>query len=801
MDFSSAQARFEKLYPVLQALTGAENEAQTRLTCIDEILFGCLGWTKEDCQVEQRLGDEIADYILKISFPCVVVEAKRTGNAFQLPAGMLRRLVRVEYFAKNALPIYEAIKQAVSYAQSRGISLAVVTNGVQFVACLATRDDGVPPLEGNAIVFKSADDIKGSFLDFWNFFARPAVEQRRFKQLLVGKEKRPIPSKLSRHLQGYPGVQRRNSLQIDLQIVAEIVLEDLAKAEELNKEFLKICYCESGALSQYALVSKRILETRYNALFEASDDPAVTPVSSDEAEINVLAESLSKRPILLIGSVGAGKSSFINYFTEIVSPRLKDRSIIIKINLGNTATLALSLRELVLSEIDRQLLEDHKFDCTEAGVMKGIYRREVLRFERTLEGQQAKGDPEVYAAKLTAYLNAAALNKEDHLRRALDFLSKSHRKQIIIIIDNADQRNDVTQQEAFLIAQELSETWGLVVFVALRPETFHRSIRSGSLSGYHPKAFSIAPPRIDRVMDRRIEFGLMLARGEIPIDSLPAKMRVNFSSLGDFLHILKASFNANPDLVEALENLAGGNVRIALDMVRQFLGSGHVNSEKILEHFRRDGFYVIPKHEFIRAIMFGDSVFFDPTSSIFVNIFDIRNPNPRDHFVVPIILGLLCSKDRAEVIGDSWVYAAEIYAEIQGFGVEVDEFLGALNWSKERKLIDTDTDNVVTEDALQVFRCRINTRGAFHHKKVAGAFYYLDAVIVDTPILDPQILRHIGAGWSISERITKVAYFLRYLSSCWAHLRGAERLFDWPAFERAAYAEMDLISRKIPRAS
>ena len=116
-----------------------------------------------------------------------------------------------------------------------------------------------------------------------------------------------IPPKLSARLSSYPGVKSRNPFQTDLQIMSELVLEDLSRAPELEDIFLKECYCESGALSQYALTSKEILSTRYSALFDSTPAPTAVPVR-DKRSVNpeLLAHSLSNRPILLIGDVGAG---------------------------------------------------------------------------------------------------------------------------------------------------------------------------------------------------------------------------------------------------------------------------------------------------------------------------------------------------------------------------------------------------------------------------------------------------------------------------------------------------------------
>src|SRR3972149_5979931 len=100
-----------------------------------------------------------------------------------------------------------------------------------------------------------------------------------------------------------------------------------------------------------------------------------------------------------------------------------------------------------------------------------------------------------------------------------------------MFLDNADQRNDEFQQRAFLISQDLAEHWPVTVFLSLRPETFIKSSKEGALTGYHPKAFTVSPPRIDRVIQKRLEFALKLTSGQIQIKALPVGSMVFLPSL------------------------------------------------------------------------------------------------------------------------------------------------------------------------------------------------------------------------------------------------------------------------------
>src|SRR5205823_4261474 len=95
---------------------------------------------------------------------------------------------------------------------------------------------------------------------------------------------------------------------------------------------------------------------------------------------------------------------------------------------------------------------------------------------------------------------------EAHLRHSLDHISKGQKRQIVVFLDNVDQRPLAFQEQVFLIAQSLATTWPVTAFVTLRPETFYTSRARGSLAAYQPRVFTVAPPRIDLVLLRRLEF-------------------------------------------------------------------------------------------------------------------------------------------------------------------------------------------------------------------------------------------------------------------------------------------------------
>ena len=137
-------------------------------------------------------------------------------------------------------------------------------------------------------------------------------------------------------------------------------------------------------------------------------------------------------------------------------------------------------------------------------------------------------------------------------------MAKARKKQVIVALDNADQRDYKTQQEVFIIAQNLARDWHAAVFVTLWPQTFYQSKQTGALIAYPHRVFTIAPPRTDLVVDRRLNFALSMAQGKIHIESLKA-IGLRLGNIALFLKALIFSLGKNQELVEFLANITGGN--------------------------------------------------------------------------------------------------------------------------------------------------------------------------------------------------------------------------------------------------
>lgn len=653
---------------------------------------------------------------------------------------------------------------------------------------------------GKALVFPSLNFMLERFLDLWQALSKAGMEGKKLQSRLIGLQLPDLPPKLSETITSYPGVKARNIFQADLQNLSEVVIEDLIRSGEMESLFFEECYAKSDALSRYALISRNILQTRYEALFDSKvANPTMVPATEKKISSELFAESLSRRPILLIGDVGVGKTTFIRRLIKVEASKLFENAITFYINLGSQATLSLNLKEFIPEEIMRQLRESYGIDVEESNFLRKVYAPDLNRFSKGIYSDLRESNPGFFKQKEIEFLEGKIRDKSQHLKEALLYVARGNKKQVVLFIDNTDQRSDDTQQQAFLIAQEIAERWRPVtVFVALRPETFYRSIRVGALSGYHTKAFTISPPNIYEVIRKRLNFALKITKGEIPIQSLSTSVHVRLKSLETIIYVFLTSMG-NRDLEEFIDNIVGGNVRLALDFVRGFFGSGHIDTQKIVRIFNEEGRYQISFHEFLRAVIFGDAEFYDPEQSPVSNLFDISHHDSKEHFLLPLLINLLSSTGAGAKKG--FVETSKVYEVLQGLGFTPEQIDFGIVAGARHKLIETAARRMPHPGHTMPQALRVTTIGNYHTARLCGDFAYMDAILIDTPILDQNVRESIVISHEIFARIASVDVFRSYLDDQWQSLRGTKAgdLFNWPSISIYLREGLEKIRERIRR--
>jgi hypothetical protein len=255
------------------------------------------------------------------------------------------------------------------------------------------------------------------------------------------------------------------------------------------------------------------------------------------------------------------------------------------------------------------------------------------------------------------------------------------------------------------------------------------------------------------------------------------------------------SVENNHDLIEFIDNVCVGNIRLALEFVTTFVGSGHVNTQKMLDldNRQRPGHhYVVPLHEFLRAIMYGDNSHYDPQTSPIVNMFDITSFDGREHFILPILIDYVMRASSSAGV-EGFVGTREVFKYAQNAGFTPAQIQAALRRALHRKLVEGEARRVPESGDPMPTSIRATTVGAYHATRLIGYFTYADAVVVDTPILDDNVRRSMGDEHLINGRLARASAFCVYLDEQWKTVPKKAVSFDWDLFAGNLRAEIGRI--------
>lgn len=808
---------FKKLKEIIAAFPENSphwNEAQNRFNFIDRLLIECLGWEREymDVEVSDELGGR-ADYILGHPWKAVL-EAKREAAVFDaLPIGRPAIVRKLGPLIAACGTLESAVKQVVPYCSIRGVPIAIICNGPQLVIFQAIIA-GQSPLDGECYLFNGFDNYLTHFPVLWRLLSPEGIfENRALRELALHRNPR-IPPKASTAIPEPTKYRYRSTFQENLRTLASLLLEEIEDDPAIKPAFYRECYVPIEANNRHLLLSKRIIETRYNRVSGDGTLPTpienvttVDPSGSLQVSDPSFAFAVAARPIVVVGDVGVGKTSFFENLYETLEGSEKARSYFIHVNLGTKATLSMNIKDFVLIEIPNVLRARYGIDINEAAFVNAIYHTDLVAFDKSVKGQLKEIDEQAYRRARIDFLSAKTEVRDRHLHASLGHLAHGRGKQIILVLDNADQRSFEVQQEAFLIAQELAASRNLLVFVALRPSTFYQSKTSGALAGYQNKVLTIAPPPADEVLYRRITFAVRVAEGKIAPQAL-AGIRLRVGSIVSFLRATLRAVRTNAAIRTFLDNITGGNTRLIIELITAFCGSPNIDSEKIVRIEESEGNYHVPLHEFTKHALLGDYAYYHQQSSLVAcNIFDVSAPDPKEHFLSALLIAFISSSAGIRD-NDGYVDGHRIMEELLGFGFIDDQIRFALRRLASKRLIETPHAHyreieVADSEPAEQYYYRATSIGIYHIRFWMGSFSFLDATSIDTPIFD-SVTRgevfEVAGSFDIADRYKKADAFRRYLDQQWHMAEIAATYFDFVSLMRSQGESFQSVEKYVARA-
>ncbi len=425
-------------------------------------------------------------------------------------------------------------------------------------------------------------------------------------------------------------------------------------------------------------------------------------------------KSLEHQVLLLVGGVGAGKTTFVDYISEVaLAADVRSNTIWVRIDLNYAPLSEAEAYQWFANELIA-CLQKHSpqsdFDAIETAQLVLAVEIQKLR-----KGPLKLLSPTSEAYKLRWVDGVQALINDRMLfAKALARYLCAGTKLLIVALDNCDKRTRDEQLRMFQIAQWAQREFRCLIFLPIRDVTYDHHRQDAPLNtALKDLVFRIEPPQFARVLQRRVTLALtemMETTGNRTLSyDLPNGIRVEYprSDQGMYLACILTSLYEHDKLIRrTITGLAGRDIRRAMEIFLEFCTSAHINESEIYKIRHAEGRHALPYSVVARVLLRMNRRFYEGDRSYIKNLFQCNPPDSYpDHFCRIAILRWLHSK--LAVRGPTGIrgyhQVRQLLADLVPIGHEIEATRREINYLVINRCILTEhqrSDSVLDDDLI-----------------------------------------------------------------------------------------------------
>lgn len=731
------------------------SESDTRSKVIDALLNDVLGWGEQHIRREEFVGTGYYDYKLSLPEFCFIIEAKKNFVDLILPKNSHR--ISVNSLMKGNSEVVEQIRK---YSFNSGCQFGVITNGRQFVFIKIFNTDGTDWKNNICLVFDGLDEVENNFIEFYNNFSKESIAENR--GFLYDLPENNV--KFETILSDNPDRDRelvRNQFHGYLSPLFDDIFGELFNEDKFEDiAFIKKCFVENDDTKKNQSEIERIFSDKapklYGVLPIVNSTKLKNSIKAEITNDKITTRSSAPQPIIIIGSKGAGKTTFINHlfkykFKEHEIPNhftiyIDFRAFFETENAFSPDKLAKEIIDSILQKYSE--LELHKMD-----VLKRIYLQDIkLKTEGTWSHDK-KHNAEEYEKKLADFLDESQKDHLLHLEKLVSYLIWERRKRLIVIIDNADQFEQEIQKKIFLFSNSLNKKMHSGAVISLREGYYYQWRLTPPFDAYVSNVYHITAPRYSDVLQKRIDYAIETLisanKSKIHAEDIVDAEDVTTQMI-DFLSAIKNTLftDGNSEILDYLFYTTYPNIREGLKVFKIFLTSLHTKIKDYIKNERisteqRNVSSSIPFHEFIKSIGLQNKHYYSSSRSIIHNVF-LPPTGCSDHFINVYLLKYLDKVDASNG-SDKFTKVSLVLTQFASFGYKATTIKNALGDLLHLDLINTDDqfNDTETRKLADDTNIQITAKGYYYYKQLVREFQYIDLVLQDTPIFIEDYLNKL----------------------------------------------------------
>ena len=460
---------------------------------------------------------------------------------------------------------------------------------------------------------------------------------------------------------------------------------------------------------------------------------------------------LENKILLIVGSVGSGKTTFIDHLKEVALPSdIIDSTLWLRFNMNESPVSTGEVYDWLRQKIIQQCkLAYPNIDFDLLDTLKKLYSVEINRFNKG-EGQLLSGDE--YNRELFNIIRECKSRTHETALAYTRYCGTERGKLVVIVLDNCDKRTLPEQLLMFQAAQWLQNEFRSLIILPLREETYDNYRDRPPLdTALKDMVFRIEPPLFNYVLHSRVQLVLKeMTRSSSSNTlsySLPNGFNVEYSKDERSYYltsIVNSIFVHDAQIRRMIVGLSGRNIRRALEIFLEFCTSGHITEGEFLKIRQSEGRYALPLHIVTRVLLRLNRRFYDSDNSYLKNIFSTEKDDERaNHFTRFAIL--------------KWFYnnfGTSGPTGLKGYFPLVDLKKGLVKFGFSPKVITREVDYLLLGQCLisEDFRetgitdedlLRLSSAG-FVHLDMLSNISYLAALAEDTLFPVETIARRVS---------------------------------------------------------
>jgi hypothetical protein len=484
-------------------------------------------------------------------------------------------------------------------------------------------------------------------------------------------------------------------------------------------------------------------------------------------------------PIILIGTAGAGKTTFIKYFTEVLlTKKNKKNRPLVYLDFRLYTSQVIRDTKFIYLEIINQLENNYpELNLPKINILKTIYKKDIDK-KKLGTWSYFVNDTDQLNKAISEYIENLQKDSINHLKAITEYLLYKCNKRICVLFDNADQLNETDQKEVFLLGNGINRNLKSITIISLREGYFYKWKNKPPFNAYQSIVYHITAPPYRKVLEKRISY--VMEHFDFSALTLNAENKIIKFEKGSLEHLFqtlnKTLFNSkNSEVLEFLEETSYPNTRQGLENFKSFLLSGH---SKISEYMSFEYGYGagIPIWEFFKSIALDSNYYYESNKSKVYNLF-YPSKNNTNHFTKLRLLNYLFSKLNSSSKKVDYYKVSEISFEFLKAGYSIDIIEEEIQELFNFKLVSTSEYSEDVEEEIIIesdSMISITSVGVYYLKSIVNRMHYIDLVLQDTPIYDNDFFNEISelfpdsdeyGNRNLEQRKNTLLKFLEYLQT------------------------------------